>query len=120
MVETVAYQRVLKWLLEQEMKRRRVYYSIVPFVDKRKKQTRIISVFSGVASQGLINIGPEDTVFAQQFTSYSETYDQEDDDLDASAIALSDLIAPTLERGGADPYRDDSDVEALPFVRRAP
>lgn len=116
-VESVAYQRVLKWLLEQEMKRRRVYYSIIPFVDKRRKQTRIISTLSGIASQGHLHIGPEDTVFARQFISFSETYDQEDDDLDASAMALSDLIAPQLERGGE---LRDAEVEALPFVRRAP
>lgn len=116
-VESIAYQRVLKWLLEQEMKRRGLYYSIIPFVDKRRKQTRIISTFSGVAANGLINIGPEDTIFAQQFCSFSETYVDEDDDLDASAMALSDLIAPSLERGG---QLRDQDVEDFPMLRRAP
>lgn len=117
-VETVAYQRTLKWILEQEMRRRGIYYVIIPFVDKRKKSTRIISTLSGVAAQGLLNIGPEDTIFAEQFESYSETYQDIDDDLDASAMALSDLIAPALERGGGSP-RDD-DVEDLPFVERCP
>ena len=117
-VETIAYQRTLKWILEQEMKRRRLYYVIVPFADKRKKSTRIISVFSGIASQGLVNIGPEDTVFAQQFNNYSETYDDQDDDLDASAIALSDLISPALERGRGQLL--DDDVESVDFRRMCP
>lgn len=118
-VETVAYQRTLKWMLEQEMKRRRLYYVIVPFNDKRKKSTRIISTFSGIASQQLLNIGPEDTIFANQFINYSETYDDHDDDLDASSIALSDLISPALERG-IDYSKDDSDVEGIPFRRMCP
>lgn len=117
-VEAVAYQRTLKWILEQEMKRRKVWYNIVPLVDKRKKSTRITSVFSGIASQGLVNIGPEDTIFAEQFADFSEVQDGVDDDLDASAIALSDLIVPVLERGVSG--LDDDNLEELDFVARCP
>lgn len=116
-VEAVAYQRTLKWILEQEMKRRRIYYNIIPLVDKRKKSTRIISVFSGIASQGLINVGVEDSVFIQQFEDFSEVDDIVDDDLDASAIALSDLIVPALEKGAP---QHDEDVEEFPFLARCP
>jgi hypothetical protein len=116
-VESVAYQRTLKWMLEQEMRRRGIYYVIIPFVDKRKKATRIISTLSGVASQGLLNIGPEDTIFADQFANYSETYDDIDDDLDASAMALSDLISPALERTGK---LQDDQVEEFPLILRCP
>lgn len=117
-VEAVAYQRTLKWILEQEMRRRRMWYNIIPFVDKRKKSTRIVSVFSGIASQGQVNIGPEDTVFAQQFCDFSELQDIQDDDLDASAIALSDLVSPALENLGR--QLDDSDYEDLPSIQRCP
>lgn len=117
-VEAVAYQRTLKWILEQEMKRRKVWYNIIPFVDKRKKSTRIVSVFSGIASQGLVNIGPEDTRFYQQFCDFSEITDGVDDDLDASAIALSDLIVPVLERGVSG--LDDQYVEEIEFQARCP
>lgn len=118
-VEAVAYQRTLKWILEQEMKRRKVWYNIIPLVDKRKKSTRITSVFSGIASQGLVNIGAEDTRFYSQFCDFSEIDDGVDDDLDASAIALSDLVMPYTERGvsGLD---SDEDVEKLEFVGRCP
>lgn len=116
-VEAIAYQRTLKWILEQEMKRRRVYYNIIPLVDKRKKSTRIISVLSGIASQGLVNIGPEDTIFYQQFCDFSEHQDITDDDLDASAIALSDLVVPYLEKGNLE--RED-EVEEFEFVGRCP
>jgi hypothetical protein len=105
-------------MLEQEMRRRGLYYVIIPYSDKRKKQTRIVSTFSGIGAAGLINIGPEDSVFADQFARYSETYEDVDDDLDASAMALSDLISPALERGGG--QLRDEDVEELPFRRICP
>jgi phage terminase large subunit-like protein len=118
-IEAVAYQRTLKWILEQEMRRRRIWYNILPMVDKRKKSTRIVSVFSGIAANGLVNIGPEDTVFAQQFCDFSEIQDGVDDDLDASAIALSELVNPNLELGHG-PVLSDDDIEDLPFVARCP
>jgi phage terminase large subunit-like protein len=120
-LEAIAYQRTLKWIIEQEMKRRRMYYMIDPVVDKRKKQTRIISVFSGIASQGQVFIGPEDTFFAEQFENYSEIYTDIDDDLDASAMALSKLINPFLERsGGLIGHTPDEEVEELPQIYAAP
>lgn len=117
-VETIAYQRVLKWMIEQEMKRRRMYYLIVPFSDKRKKSTRIISTLSGIASAGIVNIKPEHTEFATQFYDFSETKDGVDDLLDASAMALSELVNPVLERGGG--LLLDSDVDDFPFLPRCP
>lgn len=117
-VESVAYQRTLKWILEQEMKRRGLYYVIIPLVDKRAKTTRIISTLSGVASAGLLNVGAEDNLFISQFSGYSETYQDIDDDLDASAMALSDLIAPALERGRGQLSEDD--IEDFPYQRICP
>jgi len=117
-VETVAYQRTLKWLIEQEMKRRRMYYLIVPYTDKRSKSTRIISTFSGIAAMGKVNIRPEHTEFATQFYGFSETKDGVDDLLDSSAMALSVLVNPMLERGKGKLL--DSEVDDFPFVRRAP
>lgn len=116
-VESVAYQRTLKWILEQEMRRRGLYYVIVPLVDKRKKSTRIISTFSGLGANGLLFIGAEDTIFANQFYSYNELFEDIDDDLDASAMALSELVSPELERPAA---VEDSYVEELPPRRICP
>lgn len=109
-VETIAYQRVLKWLLEQEMKRRGIYYSIVPYADTRNKFTRITSTLSGLATAGKLWIGSEHTVFMEQFEAYPDV--QFDDDLDASAIALSDLSNPYLELAdGADASADLDEIE---------
>ena len=57
-VEVVAYQRTLKWLLEQEMRRRRVYFSVVPLDSRMQKFARIVNVLSVVwlrlGSSGLV------------------------------------------------------------------
>jgi phage terminase large subunit-like protein len=114
----VAYQRVLKWLLEQEMKRRSTYFPVVPIVDTRNKFTRITGVISGLASHGLMYIGPEHTIFAEQFEQYPDV--EFDDDLDASAIALTDLSNPYLERADRGEFESDDDVEQLEFSRSCP
>lgn len=119
-VDAVAYQKTLKWLLEQEMKRRGQYYSVVPIDDKMAKFARITNVIGGLASEGLLYIGPEHTIFASQFEEYGPTYTGIDDDLDASALALQDLANPFLEQiaaGGAMRY---SEVEDLPMIRSCP
>jgi phage terminase large subunit-like protein len=121
-VDAVAYQRTLKWFLEQEMKRRGIYYSVVPLDDKMAKFARITNVLSGLATAGKLFIGPEHTIFAEQFAAYGPTYSGIDDDLDASAIALQDLSQPFLERldeaGGVE-FLDD-DVEQFPIQRFCP
>lgn len=117
-VDAVAYQRTLKWLLEQEMKRRQTYFSVVPLDDKMAKFARITNVLSGLSTAGRLWIGPEHTIFAEQYTSYGPTYSGNDDDLDASAIALQDLSNPWLERIGEGGAEDD--VEAFPYERICP
>jgi phage terminase large subunit-like protein len=121
-VEAVAYQRVLKWMLEQEMRRRGTYYQVLPFVSKQKKYARIMSTIGTLGPEGLLVVGSENDVFISQYESYGPTYQGEDDDLDASAIALSDLANPYLERLSASGDLDSSDVEELPaiFTGRAP
>lgn len=97
-VDSVAYQRTLKWFLEQEMRRRGIYFTVVPLDDKMAKYARIVNVLSGLATEGKLWIGPEHTIFAEQFNSYGPTYQGIDDDIDASAIALQDLSNPFLEK----------------------
>jgi phage terminase large subunit-like protein len=119
-VDAVAYQRTLKWFIDQEMKRRGIYYSVVPLDDKMAKFARITNVLSGLATAGKLWIGPEHTIFAEQFAAYGPTYSGNDDDLDASAIALQDLSSPFLERMDADGEIEFGEVEEFPFRRLAP
>jgi predicted phage terminase large subunit-like protein len=117
-VESVAYQRVLKWLLEEEMKRRKTWFTVIPYVDKRAKFTRITSAFGGLASAGHVHIRRGvDTEFASQFESYPNT--DHDDELDAAAIALSRLSNPWAA-GLSDADVNYANVEPIRRVRGAP
>lgn len=115
-VESVAYQRVLKWHLEQEMRRRRIFYSVIPYVDKRSKFNRITSTLHGLATHGKLWVGEEHSEFVAQFTDYPNV--EHDDDLDAAAIALSDLANPYLEPGT--PLPDDDLVEEFEYQGGCP
>jgi phage terminase large subunit-like protein len=119
-VDAVAYQRSLKWFIEQEMKRRGIYYSVVPLDDKMAKFARITNVLSGLSTAGKLWIGPEHTIFAEQFAAYGPTYSGIDDDLDASAIALQDLSSPWLERMDSDNEVELSEVAEFPLRRLCP
>lgn len=116
-VESVAYQRTLKWLLEEEMKRRRLWYVVNAYVDKRPKYARITSVLAGPASQGKLFVNPNaHSKFIEQFESFPNG--DHDDELDAAAMALTVLLNPfaagdTGEAGFAN-------VEPLRKVRGAP
>lgn len=119
-IDAVAYQRSLKWLLEQEMRRRRIYYTVVPVSDGMKKFARITNTVGNLASNGLLVIGSEHSIFAEQFEEYGPSYTGHDDDLDASALALQELSNPYLERLDAHGNVVDSDVEAFPALRICP
>ncbi len=113
-VESVAYQRTLKWILEKEMRRRRVYYQILPFVGGNK-YARIRNTFAGPASHGKIWVRATDTPFISQFETYPSV--DHDDELDAASIALGALVNPYAASGGEE---QDAEVETLRASRGAP
>jgi phage terminase large subunit-like protein len=116
-VESIAYQRVLKWLLEQEMKRRGVYWMVSDRTgDKRDKFSRITTTFAGPASHGQIWVRPEHSEFVSQFTQYGGPLDH-DDVIDASASAVSDLTNPYVEMGQGE-WAEEWDDANIPRVRR--
>lgn len=121
-IDAVAYQRSLKWILEQAMQRTRTYYQVIPIADGMKKFARITNVFGGLGSDGRIFIGPEHTIFASQFERYGPTYNDIDDDIDASALAVQELSNPYLERvdDKGQPVEDDSDVEDFRYQGASP
>lgn len=89
-VEAVAYQRTLAWLLRKAMEHQRKYFLISEFTDKRKKFDRIVDGLTGPAAEGKLYVSPEHVDFIQQFNEYPDV--AHDDLLDASAIAISDLM----------------------------
>lgn len=116
-VETVAYQRTLKWLIQQEMARRGQFHVVVESDDKMEKFALITNVIGGLAQQGLLAVGSEHTEFITQFEEFGPLYSGIDDDLDASARALQELANPYLE---TEAMLDDSHVEELEYVRSCP
>lgn len=94
-VESTAYQRTLKWLIEQEMRRRGLYFLVEEAKDKRKKFARITSTLSGIASHGQLYCHPEHVEFIEQFENYPEV--DHDDVIDMVSMGMSELVDPILE-----------------------
>ena len=119
-VETVAYQRVLKWLLEKEMARKGIYYAIKDTKgDKRAKFVRILSSLSGISSQGHLWCRKEHSEFILQFQSYGPGYRGHDDLLESVSIGISELTNPYLELGATD-YEEIYPTESFPLQRACP
>ena len=113
-VESLNYQRTLKWLLEKEMQRRRVYFTVLPFIGKNK-YARIRSTIAPQASHGHIWVRPDDTPFIAQFETYPSS--DHDDELDCASIALSALVNPYAAGGDA---TELAEPENIHLVRGAP
>ncbi len=104
-IEGVAYQRTLKWIFEQEMRRRQIWFPVEVITgDKRRKYHRIVGTLKGVASQQRLFCRRDHTEFIEQFTTFSsERSIPNDDVIDMVAIGLSRLVNPVMEMG-ADAY----------------
>lgn len=121
-LETIAAQRYLKWVFQQEMGRKGVYYAIKDAPpDQRPKFTRIITALSGPASAGKFWCRKEHTEFLEQFQSYGIGYRGHDDLLEVVAAGVRELTNPYLELAEGE-YADitDDSVEAFPFRRICP
>ena len=116
MVESVAYQSTLAWLVTQEMTRRREYTPIEEFTDPRSKYNRIVDTLNGPASNGKLWAKPTHSEFINPFCAYDDV--PHDDLLDALSIALASLGIVDL---GEDGYHAmDEDIPTLDYARGAP
>lgn len=88
-VESVAYQRTLAWLIRQAMSRYQQFFPVEEMTDRRKKLDRIQDSLSGIAASGHLYVRPEHTEFVDQFRSYPRI--QHDDILDAASMAVMKL-----------------------------
>lgn len=119
-VETVAYQATLKWLLETEMQRRRKYYPILadPGGNKSKYQ-KIVDTYTSLMQHGKLFVMATHTDFISQMTEYPNV--DHDDILDAGAMALRALINPAMELGESDyTVIDESEYEDISINRGCP
>lgn len=119
-VETVAFQRVLKWILEKEMQRHAKYVPLKDTKnDRRPKFVRITTSLSGPASQGHLFVKKEHSEFILQFSSYGIGYKGPDDLIESVANGVSELTNPFLELAGSE-YEDLTPIEDFPMIRRCP
>ena len=88
-VETVAYQGTLKWLLEQAAKTYKRFVIIEEYTDRRKKFDRIVDALSDVASEGRLHVHPSMAKFIGQFSDYPDV--SHEDVLEAVALAVMKL-----------------------------
>lgn len=117
-VEGAAYQKVLKWILEQEMTRRQQWFTVNTFDDLRSKPVRINSILAGPSSNGRICVRPEHGEFVSQFSEYPNT--EHEDLLDSSAIAVAALSKPWMDVVDEKGFIDNKNVPRLRLVRGCP
>jgi hypothetical protein len=88
-VETVSYQKVLKWYIEKEMMRLRMFRVVREFDDKRAKSDRILQAFLSCAPYGELFVKDEHTEFKTLFGVWYPGWGGKVDLLDSAAINLS-------------------------------
>jgi len=103
-VETIAYQKTLAWLIGIAMQKQRCYYPIIERRDKRSKYDKIIDALAVPASRGQLYCLASHSEFISQFTDYPNV--QFDDLLDAVAQGISELTVQEVVED-YDGYADD-------------
>lgn len=119
--ETVAFQKVLAWLIRKAMEHNRKWVPIVEHDDKRRKADVILQAYLNVAPAGDLYIRQSHVEFIEAFCSWFPGYAGHDDLLDAGArglIAGVYLDSSEDAAGLTDPYLDD--IPALEWERPAP
>lgn len=89
LVEAVAYQRTLAWLLRKAMEHQSKWFVVQEYVDKRKKYDRIVDSLAPVASNHRLKVKHEHSDFISQFSAYPDV--AHDDLIEAVAIGVADL-----------------------------
>lgn len=122
-VETVAYQKVLAWLLRKAMEHNRRWLPILEHDDKRRKADVILQAYLNVAPAGDLYVKKEHTEFIEAFCTWFPGYPGHDDLLDAGARGLiagvfyDDPSAATLS---AETAFLDAEIPDLEWERPAP
>ena len=116
-VEGIAYQRVLKWYLEQEMLKRKTFLPIDAVQDRRKKSDRIIQALAGLTHMGCLYVKPAHDDLIRQMQNYTPLDDSEHDDiLDALAMAITSINPALRDVEGEFTMIDDEELQAIDYV----
>lgn len=127
-LEAIAYQRTLKWIFEQYMRRERRYFRVDAIADTRSKYSRIVDSHNGPASNGVLYIPPDDSAtgasnsegmaaYVEQFQEYPGS--SHDDALDMVAAAIANLTGlATSEDESLGPEEDDEEGPSRKLLER--
>jgi len=123
-VETIAYQRNLKWFIERQMQRGKLKAlhvmelgaNMIP--GAKSKYDRILQAHTGTASQGLLHVKAEHGEFISQFIGYPNI--KFDDLLDVSAMC--DATISSRHEGYLSDAMDfdEEDIAPLEWERACP
>lgn len=109
-VESISYQRILKWYLEQEMLKRRTFVPVDAVQDRRRKSDRILQQLPGLVHMGCLYIKASMHELIDQMTSYNpDDSSQHDDILDALAMAVTSINPAAREVEGDYTVLDDEE-----------
>ena len=125
--EGVAYQRVLQWYLEREMRSRGLFIPVEKIDDRRRKNDRIIQHVAPLIAYGHLHIHPSMVELTKQMDDFNPTSDDNADDiLDALAMGIrlaGPLLQATFTLDGEVKllgYEDESEYETLTCDGGAP
>lgn len=124
MVEAVAYQRTLGWLLRQGMKQAGRYWLVEEFVDKRAKDVKIKDGLTGVASNRQLFVNRAlHAEFISQFVAYGAAGGSRmpDDVIETVALGCTSLQKGSVAGDDTGGYiADETDIPDLEYARGAP
>jgi hypothetical protein len=119
-ISLVGSERYLKWYLEKEMARRRMFLAIKEApIGGKSKFVRITNALTGPAAQGKVWCDKGHHELIYQWESYGIGYKGLDDLLESVANGVAELTNPYLELS-ANEYGLVDDVPEFNFVRGCP
>lgn len=87
-VESISYQRVLAWYIEQEMRAKRKYVPVHKIQDRRRKADRILQAIGATTGYGRLRVRSSHFGFLDQYAGYSPMSKAHDDILDAVSMGI--------------------------------
>ena len=119
-VETVAYQKTLAWLLKKAMQAKKIYFVIKEYKDRRKKYDRISDGLSNVTSNGVFYVRADMHEFISQFRTYPAV--AHDDLIEVVAICTAELQELEYEEAdeGDDSMINEESIPALEHMGSCP
>lgn len=106
-VETVAYQRTLAWLIRRAMEQQGRFWAIREHADQRPKYMRIIDSLTGIASARHLHVQRQMSELIEQFQFYKNV--QHDDVLECCALGVAELNQPAYDFEQFDAVMDAED-----------